>query len=118
MNPFPSPDGSLTFFPKVADLITRDAGIVSGDLKTFGGLLGAYADPLVLEAIKRGKLTERQVAEKIAGHIVNEVKEQLRGANKQVENFYQAQHLARTGVKEHVGSIFSVDSSVGQTAAK
>jgi hypothetical protein len=46
------------------------------------------------------------------------VKEQLKADNKEVEAFYQAQHLTRTGVKENVGSIFSTDSTVGQTAAR
>jgi len=110
--------GVVDIKSQVADLIARDAGLCTADLKTFSGLLATYADPLALEAIKRGKLTERGIAEKIADHIVNEVIEQVRADNKEVEAFYQAQHLTRTGVKQNVGSIFSTDSTVGQTAAR
>jgi hypothetical protein len=103
---------------QVADLICRDAGLVSADLGSFSTLLETYSDPLALEAIKRGKLSERGVAEKMASHIVTEVVDQLRADNKEVEAFYQAQQLTKGGVKDHIGSIFSTDSTVGQTAAR
>lgn len=104
---------------QVADFIARDAGICAADLVTFSALLGTYSDPLALEAIKRGKLSERGVAEKMADHIVTEVVDQLKADNREVEAFYQAQHLHRNGVKQNtIGSIFSADSTVGQTASR
>jgi len=44
--------------------------------------------------------------------------DQLRADNKEVEAFYEAQQLTRGGVKDHIGSIFSSNSNVGQTAAR
>jgi hypothetical protein len=64
---------SVNIKSQVADLITRDAGLCTTDLGTFDALLKTYADPLVLKAIARGKPTLREVAEKMAGHIVSEV---------------------------------------------
>ena len=103
---------------QVADMIQRDAGLCTAELGTFKGLIDTYADPLVLTAIRLGKLTHRDVAEKMAAHIAAEVVSQIRADNKDVEGFYQAQQLTKTGVQNHIGSIFSSDSTMGQTAAR
>jgi len=59
---------------QVADLISRDAGVCTAEVGTFKGLLETYADQLALKAIAVGKLSERLVAEKMASHIVTEVR--------------------------------------------
>ena len=112
------PDKVVDIKRQVADMIYRDAGLCTAELGTFKGLIDTYADPLVLTAIRLGKLTHRDVADKMAAHIAAEVVAQIRADNKDVEGFYQAQQLTKTGVQNHIGSIFSSDSTMGQTAAR
>jgi len=103
----------------VATLIERDAGTCK-DLGTFDNLVKTYAEPLALEALRRGHLTTRIIAEKMASRIVDEVASCMQSKGEHVQQFYQAQELLAAKRLAPPGkgrTIFANDSFMAKTAA-
>jgi hypothetical protein len=115
-----SSDGDDGVKKAVADLIMRDAGTgATAELKTFDRLVETYAEPLALEALKRGDLTLRSIAEQMATRIVEQVASQMQSHYKDVESFYQAQQLTKAPHQaKSERTIFATDSTMAQNAAR
>lgn len=116
-----SSDGDDGVKKVIADLIMRDAGSEAGgctELNTFDRLVEAYADTLALEALKRGDLTTRTIAERMATHIVDQVATQMQTHYSEVESFYQARQLGGQAGSKQARTIFAPGSALAQNSAR
>jgi len=107
---------------KVANLIESSAGLLGRELPSFEAVVRAYGEPLALQALARNDMKLRNIAEQMAGRMVNEVATQMQSQHEEIDAFYRAQQLLQAqkrvggSVANRSRTIFAPDSAMAKTA--